>query len=447
MTKKPAKPRMPWPVLLLITGIITPVELSPVIGTLHLLPHRCAILVFILPALIKLISSKGMRLRSFDIFFILYNCWILFVFPLHLEFSAALQTGGSLAVESLGGYLIARVYIRDYDTFMATLRGLFLSVMFVGLLALPETLTGFHFVHLWLRGLGGVDAVANDEVRWGLHRSYATFNHPILYGAYCASILSMVWFTTEPGAKRFAKAAGLVTATFFGLSSAPLNTLAVQSLLGGLHRATKRVPNRMKIAGGLFFLLYMYLTLFTSQSPLAAIVTRISIDPETAYYRTLIWGFGMDNVWAHPWIGLGLDDWVRPHWMPSTSVDAYWLIVTMQMGIPAIVLLVTAIWLLIASVHARGPGQRPRQEQKASVGWTLSFVALALAGFTVHYWDATHTYLFFLLGMGGWLADPVKAKKKVNVAAKAVLPPAVELWPEPTFASRYVASLDPMAAR
>ena len=448
--KKSAR-RMPWPVLLLIIGIITPIELSPVIGTLHLLPHRCAILIFIIPAMKRLLTQQKMRFTIYDTLFILYNCWIIFVFLMHLDFQPGLQTGGSLALESLGGYVIARAYIRDYDTFRATLNGLFRAVCFVGLLALPEALTGNHYIHTMLRGIGGVVVDANDEVRWGLHRSYATFNHPILYGAFCASLLSMVWFTETSFGTRLAKAITLFCATFFGLSSAPLNTLVVQSLLGGVHRATKRFPNRMKMLGIFFVILYILLAIFTDQSPIASIVTRITIDPQTGYYRTLIWGFGLDNVWAHPWLGLGLDEWVRPEWMHSDSVDSYWLIVAMQMGLPAITLLIAAIWFLIAAVHKRGPGQRPRHEQRASIGWTLSFVAFTLAGMTVHYWDSTHTYLFFLLGMSGWLADPLKVKVKVK--AKSAAKPATarqpaylpEPLPEPAYAARYLDEMNPLS--
>ena len=453
--QKPRKPRMPLPILLLIIGIIAPIEFSPILGTLTLMPHRSVILIFIIPALIKLFSGKGIKLAPYDILFILYGCWVLFSFMMHLEPQAGLATGGSLMLEAVGGYLIARAYIRSYDDFMATLDGLFYSICFVGLLALPEALTGFHFVHIWLKNVGTVAVAANDEVRWGLSRSYATFNHPILYGAYCASILSMIWFTETSMGVRIGKAIALCGATFLGLSSAPLNTLVMQGILGGIHRATKRFPNRVKILGMGFLITYIMLAVFSDKSPIAQIVTRISIDPETAYYRTLIWGFGMDNVWANPWLGLGLEPWVRPKWMPSDSVDAYWLNVAMQMGLPAIALLIAAIWTLIASVHKRGPGQRPLHEQRAAIGWTLSFIAYTLAGMTVHYWNSTHTYLFFLLGMSGWLADPVKAASKVKVAAKAkVKKPAAARpdWthpphPEPAYAAHYVSGLDPLAAR
>lgn len=433
---KKKAPRAPLPVLLVLIGIITPIELSPVIGTLHMLPHRVAILMFIFPAIKRVFGSKTAKPAIYDYLFVAFNSWMLFVFMAHMDFQPGLQYGGSLVVESLGGYLIARAYIRTHDDFMATLNVLFKCVCFVGLLAAPEAFTGNHYIHTTLKAIGGIAPSASDEVRWGLHRSYATFNHPILYGAFCASILAMVW-TTEPRVPmKIAKLLSVFGATFFGLSSAPLNSLVVQALLGGLHKATAKFPNRMKILGMGFVFLYIILALVGDRSPIASIVSRITIDPQTGFYRTLIWGFGLDNVWAHPWFGLGLDDWVRPEWMHSDSVDAYWLIVTMQQGIPAIVLLIGAIWFLIAAVHKRGPGQRPKAEQRASIGWTLSFVAFSLAGCTVHYWDSTHTYLFFLLGMSGWLADPlkvkVKAKAKVKRPQEAAQEPA--MWPEPAYA-------------
>ena len=452
-SKKPKRHKMPFPVFLLILGIITPIELSPVIGSLHMLPHRVAILVFIFPALKRVFASKLVRTAAYDWLFVAFNAWMLFIFMAHMDWGPGLQYGGSLVVESLGGYVIARAYIRTYDDFIATLSGLFKAVCFVGVLAIPEVLTGNHYVHTSLRFIGGVMPSASDEVRWGLHRSYATFNHPILYGAFCASILSMVWSTGGAIGGRIPKVIAIVLATFFGLSSAPLNTLVVQSALGGIHKATTRFPNRMKVLGLMFVALYMFLLVTSDQSPIASIVTRITIDPQTGYYRTLIWGFGLQNVWAHPWFGLGLDDWWRPEWMHSVSVDAYWLIVTMQQGIPAIMLLISAIWLLIAAVHKRGPGQRPRQEQRASVGWTLSFTAFALAGCTVHYWDSAHTYLFFLLGMSTWLADPVKSKLKAKAKPRAKSAELVDdepiptplPWPEPAYAARYVEASDPRA--
>lgn len=442
---KRKKARIPLPVLALLISIVTPTELSPMIGSLHMLPHRVVILIFIIPAMMKLWGGKD-RLRAgiYDYLFLLYNVWTTIVFPIHMGFLEGLQFGGSLAVESWGGYVIARAYIRDLETFRATVNGLVYTVAFVGLLAIPEGISGHHFVHEWLRFLSPLELVVGDEVRWGLTRAYSVFNHPILYGAYCASMLSLLWFSDKAVGPRIAKAATICIATFFGLSSAPLNTLLVQSALGGLHRGTKRFPNRVKILGGFVLAIYMFLLVSSNQSPIALIVGKISIDPWTAYYRTLIWQYGMDNVWANPMLGLGLDDWARPGWMISASVDAFWLLVPMRMGLPALVLLIAAIWTLMAGVHKYGPRTRIHEAQRAAIGWTLCFTSLALAGLTVHYWDSIHSYIFLVLGMGGWLANPVKAtlkakKPKAATAAAEAEPqpdpareqPWIAPWPEP----------------
>jgi hypothetical protein len=87
------------------------------------MPHRCAILIFIIPALIKVFSGKDIKWAHYDVLFILYSLWVFFAFMMHLELNAGLATGGSLMIECLGGYIIARAYIRSYDDFMATLNG------------------------------------------------------------------------------------------------------------------------------------------------------------------------------------------------------------------------------------------------------------------------------------------------------------------------------------
>ena len=46
----------------------------------------------------------------------------------------------------------------------------------------------------------------------------------------------------------------------------------------------------------------------------------------------------------------------------------------------------------------------------------MSLIALCLIATTVHLWNVPYAFFFFFLGMAGWLADPVRAKAKANVA-------------------------------
>ncbi len=42
----------------------------------------------------------------------------------------------------------------------------------------------------------------------------------------------------------------------------------------------------------------------------------------------------------------------------------------------------------------------------------MSLLALSLIGCTVHLWNALYTFLFLLIGMGGWIADPRQAQSR-----------------------------------
>lgn len=117
----------------------------------------------------------------------------------------------------------------------------------------------------------------------------------------------------------------------------------------------------------------------------------------------------MANVWASPWTGIGLADWVRPWWMISDTVDAFWLVTMMRQGLPALVLLALAIVLLVRSVIKNRDRHTDEQTRLIALGWMMSLIALSLIGATVHYWNVLHTYFFFFIGLGGWIADPARA--------------------------------------
>ena len=72
--------------------------------------------------------------------------------------------------------------------------------------------------------------------------------------------------------------------------------------------------------------------------------------------------------------------------------------------------------MLLRNVHFKRRRPFTRLEKEIAIGWTISFLAIAIAGGTVHYWNSLYAYFFFLIGMGGWLADakPLKAVAKAT---------------------------------
>lgn len=422
----------PLPVALTLLGIICPVELSVYIGSLRLPPHRIALIIFTVFALVRFVTRGPMRIRSYDLLFALYAFWTIAIFIQHEGFGDGLEFGGSLALESFGAYFIARVYVRDERTFLATMQFVFGCMVLVALIALPEFVFGQHFVHEWLHKLTGHYHPIGYETRLGLTRAYSTFDHPILYGSFCASMMAVFWFTERGWFKRLGRTGTIGGAAILGLSSAPLLSLMVQGAIIGWEFVSRGTAGRIGITLVAIVGLYIGFDLITSRPAIEVIVTKITLDPWTAYYRLLIWRHGLETVANSPWVGIGLSDWSRAWWMASGSVDAYWLVIMMRAGIPALVLHVLAIVMLWWAI-ARRTTALPPSVRRLVKGWTISFLALALVGFTVHYWNTVHAYIFFFLGAGTWFAEArfqkYAVKRKQRVAAASPIRPVVGAVP------------------
>ncbi|MEL7048278.1 MAG: O-antigen ligase family protein [Pseudomonadota bacterium] len=400
---------VPLPVTILIISILCPTELSLFIGGLRLPPNRVALLILLPIAIYRLLTARHIRAQSFDYIFLLFGFATLYVYTMHSG-KDGLVYGGSVALECLGGYFIARAYIRTPEMLRQTLRVMLLTITIAALIALPEFLFGQNFTHDILRSLTGYHHPTAVQTRLGMTRAYGTFDHPIHYGTFCASMLALLVYAERKKAIRRKRAALVVGATFLGLSSAPLLSLALQGALIVWDRTTRAIAARLSLTVAALVGLYIGIDLLSSRSPLAILATRLTLDTWTGYYRLFIWEHGLKNVWEHPWLGLGLAEWTRPWWMVADTIDAYWLVLAMRQGIPSFLLLAIGIALLVRATVVNRRFLQDGDARNMLRGWTMSLVALCLIGSTVHYWNVLHTYMFFLIGIGGVFADPIRRK-------------------------------------
>ncbi|MEO1207703.1 MAG: hypothetical protein AAFV45_15355 [Pseudomonadota bacterium] len=415
---------VPVPVTILIISILCPTEFSLFIGGLRLPPNRLALLILLPIAIMRLMSARSVKPHAFDYVFLIFGFMTLFVYAMHAG-KDGLIYGGSVALECLGGYFVARAYVRTPEMLHQTLRVMLLTICIAALIALPEFLFGQNFTHDILRQLTGYNHPTAVQTRLGLTRAYGTFDHPIHYGTFCASMLALLMYAERKRAVRRKRAALVVGATFLGLSSAPLLSLALQAALIAWDRTTRAIAARISITAAALVGLYLAVDLVSSRSPLAIMATRLTLDTWTGYYRLFIWEHGMTNVWANPWLGLGLADWARPWWMVADTIDAYWLVLAMRQGIPSFLLLVLGIGLLIRATVVNRRHLADADARNMLRGWTMSLVALCMIGSTVHYWNVLHTYMFFLIGLGGVFADPVRQKvsRKIKAARATITEP------------------------
>lgn len=417
---KDAFRKTPWPVILVILSFIFPTELSLVIGDLRLSPHRVAFLVLLPFALTRLVLRPDCRLKLYDLPFVALAIWQTAIFTWHAG-NAGLAFGGSWALEGLGGYAIARAYVRDLDTLRASMRFVFFSIIVAAAIAFLDTLTARYFTHDLLRASLGGDPMPPMELRKGLARAAGTFDHPIHYGTYCATMFALIWLSEPARTWRYLRAAGMGIAAFLAMSSAPLLSLGLQGLMLTWDHFTKGFNLRAHLTLAIMVGLYIGVLAVSNRPPVQLLITGATFDPWTGLYRMMIWEHGLTNIWASPWTGLGLADWERPNWMFSSTIDAYWLVLPMRSGIPAFLFLALGIILLARGVIVRGTRMRDALHRRASMGWMISLIAFCLLGATVHFWNVPHALFYFFLGLGGALANPRAAMAASPAAARSAV--------------------------
>ena len=147
--------------------------------------------------------------------------------------------------------------------------------------------------------------------------------------------------------------------------------------------------------------MYAFIEVFSNRPPAQIFAAYLTLKKSTAWNRIHIFNFATDDVMNNPFLGIGLKEWSRPRWMLS-SIDNFWLVITLRHGFPSLILLLLTIIFLYRDI-----GRAPLTGKLASyrLGYLFSLGGLCVAALTVHLWDATFCLLLFMLGAGVWMID------------------------------------------
>lgn len=382
--------------MLLICVILVPIEISISLGPLFLTASKlfliCATFI-ILPRLSKL------EFKWYDGLITLHVFWTIVAYMLVYGPASAVQSSGFYLLEVLIVYLVARLYLLSLGQIYATIRVLFWMVAINAVFAIPEALTGRKYIHEFARKLTGFYYPYSNEVRMGLHRSTAFFEHSILLGVFCASILGLVWFSSN-ARQRMWKVPVILTGAICAASSAPLLVFMFQCLLIVLERVTRGVKARLSISVGVTAFLVITLENLSNRG-FVGLLSAVVVNPQTTYMRKYQWQYAIDDVMSNPFFGFIPSNFTRPDWM-TASIDNYWLLIMMRAGIPALLLLfgtILFIWLALA-----------RRQDSAGIanlriGWGLMMIALLMTGSTVAFFGKLQPLLAFYIGLGAALAN------------------------------------------
>jgi len=374
--------------------ILLPPEISFNLGSIRLTPYRLMLLILIIPLLKWLFfdSDRGWYIKLIDGLVIFNCCWSVVSLIINAGLSQGIESGGILFVESIGSYLIARRLINNQEMFDYYIKlSMFLCVILLPLV-LFEMFTRIHLIREVASTIFGGGFYNTIEPRMGFARSYGSFEHPILLGVF-ASTFGLLFYYSNVVKK---KKTMFITALLVSLSSLSSGGILAIALQGALL-AWSKLADTLKISSKwrklILLLIISYLLMsLVSSSPLKFFLSKITFSQQTAYFRTIIFEYGAQNVAAHPIFGLGFSDWVRPFWMPP-SVDNFWLLTAMRFGLPSLISLVAAVFILMNLILKTN-------KDKISTAYIIVLVSFVFAGCTVHFWNQLLVFFYFFLGLG-----------------------------------------------
>lgn len=395
--------RLPLPVLIYVLCVVFPISLQ--VGPLVVTSLRLFLMIMIIPLAVQLLMGRYGRIIATDILFFLYIVWSAIALAVNNPAQMVEQTG-SVGIEFLGGYLVGRAYIRTPEAFLGMCRLLVGIVLFLFPFAVVEALTSRSLLLEFLNALPGLGAtlVGPPDTRLGLDRVQATFAHPIHFGLFCSIVLSLCMVGLKGSistVRRLSSAVVILVAGFLALSSAAISALALQIGLILWSALLGRFRWRWWLLVALFCLAYVVVDLLSNRTPIRVFLHYMTFSAHTGYWRLLIFEFGMDNVWANPIFGIGLNDWIRPVWMHTNSVDNFWLLNAMRYGIPAFFCLALGYLNVLARVMWRDLEGDPVLLQLRRA-WVFTFLGLSFVLFTVHVWGNVYSFVFFIFGAGVW---------------------------------------------
>jgi hypothetical protein len=406
------------PVAILIGALAFPDTAAQSFAGLHLPIYRIC-LIFLLPMALARFIRNRQQITAPDLLMLAFAVLQAVSLAVHYDPLSTIEVerfgggttptiiwinAGTTLLESVGPYFLARAFVRNRAAVAAVVRVFVAITLAVGATTLVEATTG---VSLF--------GNTQDLLRFGLHRAAGPFPGPIQWGLFAASAFSLSLSRGVFGGtflRRAGIAALVLVAALTSVSSAAIAAIAIQIMLIGWFYLSGQLKSRGAyfVAGCLAA--YVFVDVFSNRTPVQVLFSYAALDPQTGFYRTLIWQFGWADFLNAPLFGIGYGYWARPLWMTS-SIDAFWLVMLLRYGVLAAGPLIAGVVAALLRVARKLPRMIIGDDLDLSYGWIVSMISLVIGGFTVHLWEQSFVELFLLLGMwAAFVPLPDKATKR-----------------------------------
>ncbi|MBN2040397.1 MAG: hypothetical protein JW864_10165 [Spirochaetes bacterium] len=223
---------------------------------------------------------RSFKLNIIDKFMIFWTFSRMITHTLLWADSGALINSAGFLFDSLGIYLLMRLFLYDINDYSTVIKTLAVCSIVVAVFMFYEQLTGRNFFSV----LGGVPEFTVE--REGKLRSQGAFSHAIMAGTFGASLIPLMWAIWINKYKFYAMTGiiGGLIITFTSSSSGPVLTLL--SSVGWIF--LWRFRSRMKFVkwGVISLLIFLHLVM---KGPVWTIIGKIDIaGGSSSYHRVAL---------------------------------------------------------------------------------------------------------------------------------------------------------------
>ena len=380
-------------------SILLPVYFN--VGETRLSITRLVLLIMIVPLLFRLLSGKAGRILSVDIFMVIFVGWIVLTILVN-NGTSRLPLAVATVVEVLGGYLVGRTLIRNPADYRTFIKYLIVILLILFPFSVLEFFTNINLIQdLFEKILPTLQKPLSLEWRNGFSRVMSGFEHPILYGLFCAMTVAPIYYFL----KSKLSIAIIFTAFAFGmtymsLSSAPIIAAGICILLILWDNIT---GSKWKLLCWITIVTFIFLSVASNRGPLVIMIDYLTFNAHTAWTRIWTFHYGSIQVLEHPFLGMGIfDDWKRGPGL-TPSVDNFWLLIAMRHGLTGLGFLVLALSLGLRSVIRLSELPSPLDSWRT--GYVVALVGLYFSLATVHVWGNTSSFIMCFVGSGLWLCS------------------------------------------
>ena len=374
-----AHPLATW---LALSGVVLPTELQLTVAGARLTLGRLGIMLLIAPALLALFQ-KGRKLLVSDFIALALAAWLAGT-AVYAGESDSISSATALCIEYSGGYLVARAFFFGPSALREFVRVLKLLTVVVVSLGVVDVIAGRWVVHDTLTSLVGAPWLG-AIYRGTTVRAASTLDHPILFGTYCSLAAAIFLFSESRLPRRILWVGISFVGCAMSQSSAGMMSFFIALSAFLYEGAMKSFPARW----GLFWCVVGIMTavIFSAANhPIGWIISHMTFDPTSGYYRILIWDAAFEKIAQAPITGFAfnlLNNYILDH-----TVDSVWLVCALRFGLPEIVLMV--LFNLLVMLPAPGQGVRQIGDDymdRMRRAFTVVLLLYMFVGLTVHFWN------------------------------------------------------------